>query len=212
MQGRTALRIAHSLGVHHQEIIMTWNRLRRAALPWLVCGALALGTVVLASPEVARADEGASGTLRDSSFHARPQMVSVFTGFLLNRFVSYGFPFTIGGRYYYPIVPTGFIPSLNDEFGIEGGLDFLFLFGHDTYAGFSIPIDAMWDFHFSPTFDAYAKLGFLFGNVFGSGYRYGGFWFDFRPAVGLRLKLTDTLYFRAEAGYPAIMAGLGFAF
>jgi hypothetical protein len=179
--------------------------------PWLLCGALALGAVALSSP-VAHAQEGEAGSLRDASFHARPQMVSIFTGFQLNRFVNYGFPLTIGGRYYFPIVPNGFIPSLNDEFGIEGGLDLLFLFGHKTFFGFGVPVDAMWDFHFSPKFDAYGKLGFLFGNMFGSGYRYGGFWFDFRPAVGMRFKINDVLYFRAEAGYPVIMAGLGFAF
>lgn len=189
---------------------MAWNRLRRAMAPWFLCGALALGALAL--PGVVHAQAGEAGSIRDSSFHARPQMVSVFTGFLVNRFDSYGFPFTIGGRYYFPIVPNGFIPSLNDEFGIEGGLDFLFLFGDQTYVGFGIPIDAMWDFHFSSRFDAYGKLGFLFGNVFGSGYRYGGFWFDFRPAVGIRFKINDLIYFRAEAGYPVIMAGLGFAF
>jgi hypothetical protein len=184
--------------------------------PWLLCGALALGAVALSSstlPQVAHAQEGEAGSIRDSSFHARPQMVSVFTGFLLNYFVDYGFPLTISGRYYFPIVPNGFIPSINDEFGIEGGLDLLFLFGHKTYFGFGVPVDAMWDFHFTPRFDAYGKLGFLFGDVFGDRYySHHGFWFDFRPAVGIRLKLNEMLYFRAEAGYPVIMAGLGFAF
>ena len=119
---------------------------------------------------------------------------------------------------YIPIVPNGFIPSLNDEFGLEFGLDFTFTFLSDTYAyrdqnvlvGFGIPADAMWDFHFSPRFDAYAKLGFVFGTVFSE--NYGGFWWTVRTAVGLRLKLNEVLYFRAEVGYPAIMAGLGFAF
>lgn len=164
----------------------------------------------------------AQDNLKDSSFHDRPQMVSVFTGFFLNRYLSEGVPYMIGGRYYYPIVPNGFIPSLNDEFGIEGGLDLLFLFGDNTHFGFNIPIEAVWDFHFSPTFDAYGKLGFMFGNVFADDYyyvggvrfgnSYGGFWFDPRFSVGLRLKVSESLYFRAEVGYPTIMAGLGFAF
>src|ERR1700759_2837168 len=106
---------------------MAWNRLRRALALWLWCGALAVALTAVASAGVAHAQE--AGSIHDSSPHARPQMVSVFPGFLVNRFDSYGFPLPIGGRYYFPIVPNGFIPSLNAEFGIEGGLHFLFLFG-----------------------------------------------------------------------------------
>jgi hypothetical protein len=91
-------------------------------------------------------------------------------------------------------------------------LDFTFLstrYTDSVLVGFGIPADAMWDFHFSAKFDAYAKLGFVFGTVFNSGY--DGFWWTFRSAIGLRLKLNESMYFRAEVGYPAIMAGLGFA-
>lgn len=158
---------------------------------------------------------GEPDSLKDASLKLRPQMISVFTGFQFGHFAGYGFPMVIGGRYYIPIVPNGFIPSLNDEFGLEFGLDFNFTFLADRYAdsvlfGFGIPAEAMWDFHFSPKFDAYAKVGFVFGSAFNSGY--GGFWWDFRTAVGLRLKLNDAMYFRAEVGYPTIIAGLGFAF
>jgi hypothetical protein len=165
------------------------------------------------APRSAAAQE--AGTIKDTSVHARPQMVSIFTGLHIGHFSGYGFPLVIGGRYYIPIVPDGFLPSINDEFGLEFGLDLDFTFLSGVYSdsvlvGFGIPADGVWDFHFSPRFDAYGKLGFVFGSVFNSGY--GGFWWTFRSAVGLRLKLNEALYFRAEVGYPAIMAGLGFAF
>ena len=154
-------------------------------------------------------------TLKDASPHMRPQMISAFTGFSFGHFAGYGFPMMLGGRYYIPIVKDGFLPTVNDEFGLEFGLDLNFTFLSDRYTdsvlfGFGIPAEAMWDFHFSPRFDAYAKVGFVFGSAFNSGY--GGFWWDFRTHVGMRLKLNDVMYFRAEVGYPNIMAGLGFAF
>lgn len=184
--------------------------LRVRALAFVLCGALAISAVSAATPSDVAAQE--PGTLKDDSPQDRPMMVSFFTGFLWDHFISYGFPLVLGGRFYFPIVPNGFIPSLNDEFGIEGGLDLLFLFGNSTYAGFGIPVEALWAFHFSPSFNAYAKLGFEFGTVFNSSRSYGGFWWDFRSLVGIRFRLTDLLYLRAEAGYPLIMGGLGFAF
>jgi hypothetical protein len=203
------------------------QRIRGALL--VVVGALTLASAARAqepAPETATttttttittthpSSADAAGGIKDTSLHARPQMISVFTGLHYGHFSGYGFPLLIGGRYSIPIVPDGFIPSLNDEFALEFGLDLDFTFLASRYqdsvlVGFGIPADAMWDFHFSAKFDAYAKLGFVFGSVFNSGY--DGFWWTFRSAVGLRLKLNEAMYFRAEVGYPAIMAGLGFA-
>jgi hypothetical protein len=198
----------------------------RIALRLAVTCALALGTLALAaSPQRAAAqDDGTPGTrqpggLMDQSLKLRPHMLSFFAGLHYGYLGGYGFPLTIGGRYYIPLVHEGFIPSLNDEFGLEFGLDLNIMFLSSFYAksestvfGFGVPVDAMWDFHFTPNFDAYAKLGLVLGNVFGSSlYGYGGFWWTIRSAVGLRYKLTDTMYFRAEVGWPAIIAGLGFA-
>lgn len=153
-------------------------------------------------------------SIKDASPHARPQMISAFTGLHYGHFAGYGFPMLLGGRYSIPIVPDGFLPTINDEFGLEFGLDLDITFLANRYAdsvllGFGVPADAYWDFHFSAKFDAYAKLGFVIGSVFNSGY--DGFWWTFRSAVGLRLKLNDVMYFRAEVGYPALLAGLGFA-
>ena len=169
----------------------------------------------------ASAQEGESGThapggLLDRSLQVRDMMVSAMAGFHYGYYANYGVPLTIGGRFYIPIVHEGFIPQLNDEFGIEFGLDLNIImlssiYTESTLFGFGVPVDVMWDFHITPNFDAYAKLGLVIGSNF-SKYSYGGFWWTIREAVGLRLKITEGLYFRAEAGFPAILAGLGFAF
>jgi hypothetical protein len=185
-----------------------------------LCTALTLAVgLALVAPQMAAAQEGggvhASGGLMDGSPQTRPLMLSFFTGIHYGYYVGSGFPLTLGGRFYIPLVHDGFIPPLNDEFGLEFGLDIDFTFlssnvRNDTLAlGFGIPIDVMWDFHISPNFDAYAKLGTVFGTYFGY---YGNFWFRVREAVGLRLKITEGLYFRAEVGYPSIIAGLGLSF
>jgi len=185
--------------------------------------ALALCALAVTAPESAAAQEGqtgvhAPGGLMDASPQERPMMLSFFTGINYGHYAFYGFPLTLGGRFYIPLVPDGFIPSLNEEFGLEFGLDFniTFLSSNYTYNdstlfGFGVPVDVLWDFHITPTFDAYAKLGLVIAHGF-SDRAYGGFWWTIREAVGLRLKITEGLYFRAEAGYPSIMAGLGLTF
>jgi hypothetical protein len=156
---------------------------------------------------------GEPDSLKDPGPHQRPHMVSAFTGFYFGTLSRAGFPMLIGGRYLLPLVADGFLPTLNDEFGLEFGLDLSFTFLSSRYSdtllfGFGVPVDAYWDLHISPRFDAYVKAGFSIGSGLGD---YGSFWWDFRTSVGLRLKLNDTMYFRAEVGYPTIMAGLGFA-
>jgi hypothetical protein len=184
--------------------------------------ALALCAFAAAAPKLASAqEEGQSGThapggLMDASPQARPMMLSFFTGFHYGHYAALGLPLTFGGRFYIPLVQDGFIPSLNDEFGLEFGLDFNITFLSSIYTessvfGFGVPVDVLWDFHITPNFDAYAKAGLVIGSVF-SDRTYGGFWWTIRSAVGLRLKITEGLYFRAEAGYPSIIAGLGFTF
>jgi hypothetical protein len=188
-----------------------------------VCAALTLALGVLAaSPRTAAAQATEEpGGLKDASPHERPMMLSFFTGINYGYYASYGFPLTLGGRFYIPLVRDGFIRTLNDEFGIEFGLDLNFdfisdryhtVYGYDsTIFGIAFPVEAMYDFHFTRTFDAYVKAGFIFGGDF-SDHLHDGFYFNFVSAVGLRWAMTDMLYLRAEAGYPWIKAGIGFAF
>ena len=131
-------------------------------------------------------------------------MLSVFTGFHFDARYGAGLPFALSGRYYYPIVPDGFSSALNDEFGIEAGLDLLLKLGSGD-AGIGLPVAGMYDLHFTDRFDAYAKLGFsVHVQRRARAYPYAAF--------GIRLKLNESLYFRAEAGYPLLLAGIGFAF
>jgi hypothetical protein len=200
-----------------------WIRLPRVRASSLACAALALALgcgVLLANEQVAHAQATEEpGGLKDPSPQQRPMMLSFFTGIEYGYYAYYGFPLNVGGRFYIPLVQNGFIPSLNDEFGIEFGLDFNFTFVSNTYSyyhsstvvGLAFPVEAMYDFHFTRTFDAYVKAGFQFGSDF-SDYLHDGFYFGFISAVGLRLKITEGMFFRAEAGYPWIKAGLGFAF
>ncbi|HEY2735837.1 MAG TPA: hypothetical protein VGI70_17690, partial [Polyangiales bacterium] len=62
-----------------------------------------------------------------------------------------------------------------------------------------------------PSLDAYVKAGLIFGGDF-SDHLHDGFYVYFMTTVGMRLKITPSMYFRAEAGFPWVKAGLGFAF
>ena len=182
--------------------------------------AIAIAACALSASPVAAQEEQsgthAPGGLMDESPQIRPMMLSFFAGLHYGHYAALGLPLTLAGRFYIPLVENGFIPPLNDEFGLEFGIDFNITFlssiyNESTLFGFGVPVDVLWDFHITPNFDAYAKLGLVLGSNF-SDFSYGGFWWTIREAVGLRLKITEGLYFRAEAGYPAIMAGLGFTF
>jgi hypothetical protein len=149
-------------------------------------------------PEAAAAG---GGGLKDMGTHHRPQMVSVFTGFHVAHYGGAGVPFALGGRYYYPLVPDGFGSSINDEFGIEAGLDLLV---RSKGLGMAMPVAGLYDLHFNDKFDGYVKLGFSLSV--GDKARVAPY-----AAVGMRLALSDSLYFRLEGGYPLVMVGLGFA-
>jgi hypothetical protein len=180
--------------------------------------ALALGASALSPSAVAAQATEQPGGLKDASPHDRPMMLTLWSGINWGYYAHYGFPLNIGARFYIPIVKDGFIPQVNDEFGIEFGADFNFVFvankydyGSNPIVGFAMPVEAMYDFHFTRSFDAYVKAGFMFGSDF-SNYLHDGFYVNFVSCAGIRLELTPGLYFRAEAGYPWLKAGIAFAF
>lgn len=149
-------------------------------------------------------DARAQGTLKDRGAHHRPQMLSALAGFHFDARYGAGLPMALSGRYYYPLIPDGFGSALNDEFGLEAGLDLLMKFGSGD-AAIGLPFAGLYDLHFTDKFDAYVKLGFsVHIHRKARPYPYAAF--------GIRLKLNETLYFRAEAGYPLLLAGIGFAF
>jgi len=119
-----------------------------------------------------------------------------------------GFPIGLSGRYYYPIVPDGFISSINDQFGLEAGVDFSVVFGGYIVPSLDIPIAARWDFHLTEAWTVFAKLGLGIGFSFWGSY-YNGYYgygapvrFVFESQVGAIYKINDTISLRAEIGYP----------
>lgn len=150
------------------------------------------------------ASASAQSTFKDRGSHRRPQMLSALAGFHFDSRYGAGFPMVLSGRYYFPIVPDGFGSTINDEFGLEAGLDLLLRFGSGD-AGIGLPFTGLYALHFTDRFDAYAKLGFTI-HVHRNAHVYP------YAAFGIRLKLNESLYFRAEAGYPLLLAGIAFAF
>jgi hypothetical protein len=156
------------------------------------------------------------GGLLDASAQRRPSMLSFFIGFPY-AYSYYGFPLGISGRYYAPVLHDGFIPTVNDSFGIEFGAD-LALYSRGGFATFlAIPIEAMWALHFFPKFAMYLKLGvaldFRLGRACNRNECYDGFGVGAYPigTLGFWYALSDVVRLRFELGYPWIKIGLGFA-
>ncbi len=159
--------------------------------------------------------KGSGGLLDKGTGHVRAPMLSFFLGVPYGGYYgstfgySYGFTLGLGLRFYIPIVKEGFLPMLNDSFGIEFGVDTGFVFGNYLGLAIGIPVEARWNFHIFPRLEAYAKLGFgigvlAIGNVYVYPYPVAN--------VGVLFKLNKVLYLRAEVGYPAVKIGLGLAF
>ncbi len=159
---------------------------------------------------------GQNSLLNTGTGHVRKPMLSFFVGVPFSYY-GYGtyvsaFSLGLGARFYIPIVKEGFLPMLNDSFGIEFGVDTIAVFGaygYGTGFAFAIPVEARWNFHIFQKLEAYAKvgagLGFFFGNYL---YPY------FIPVanVGVLFKLSEVISLRAEVGYPAVKIGIGIAF
>lgn len=188
--------------------------MRRTAMTLLLACSLA------AAP--ANAEESAvrsSGGLLDASTHKRPMLLSFFAGVPHAYWYYAGFPFGVGARFYIPLAHDGFIPKVNDEFGLEFGADFAGVAAGAFYGIFSLPIEVMWRFHMVDRLSLYAKLGAAieFG-VTGYYCSYGvcrnGVGVGAQPIgnVGLIFMATKTIALRLEAGYPWVKAGIGIAF
>lgn len=160
--------------------------------------------------------KGQNALLDKSTGHSRKLMLSFFLGIPFSYY-GYGayvsaFSLDFGMRFYFPIVKEGFLPMLNDSFGIEFGADTILVlggYGYNAAFALAIPIEARWNFHIFPRLEAYAKLGggvgFFFGNYL---YPYP----VFVVSTGILFKVNDVLWLRAEVGYPSLKVGLGLAF
>lgn len=161
-----------------------------------------------------------AGGLYDTGTHERPQMLSLF-GILP---WGYGFGFGAAARYGIPILHDGFIPSLNDSFGVEFGADFWFAsysYGYlganysYGYKGLLLPVEAMWSLHFTPQLSAYAKLGlgwnfYFWNDSVNNGLSGSGFWWN--GAWGVNYQLKEKLWLRGELGITGLKGGVGMSF
>ena len=92
-----------------------------------------------------------AGGLLDRGEHKRDMMVSAFVG--LPWYFGYGgFPLGVSGRFYLPLMHDGFIPPVNDSFGLEFGADFLAVFASfGTLVEIGIPAEVLWTFYLTPS-------------------------------------------------------------
>lgn len=184
--------------------------------------ALALAAVPAMAQEEGEASTGGggmrrSGYLLDRSSQSRQHMLSFFGG-IPYRYAGWGLPIGIGARYYLPLVHNGFIPPINDSFGLEFGADLSMGIGYNYVPlFFALPVEAMWNFHFTDRFAAYAKLGLAVEfNTYSWNSNVSGLYIGLSPVSGVGILFkpnpAGSFYLRAEVGYPWTKIGIGFGF
>lgn len=151
-----------------------------------------------------------SGYLLDRSDQERPMLLAIHAVLPYGSFFWGGFGLGVGGTFYIPLVKNGFIPPVNDEFGIDFGADLMFWPGYFAGVSISIPVSVLWTFHFTDTFAAYAKAGIAL-RIW-PGFTGGALWPDGVGAVGLNWMFSKGMGLRAEVGYPGLKVGLLIAF
>ncbi len=151
------------------------------------------------------------GTLLDSSSQSRHLLLSVHGVLPYGHFRYGGFPLGAGVSLYIPLVSNGFIPPVNDEFGIDFGADAIFFAGNrndSNVFALWVPVSVLWTFHFTQNFSAYLKAGVALRFWPGDSLPV---YPDFVGAVGLSWMFAHSVGLRVEAGYPGIKVGLLFA-
>jgi len=154
---------------------------------------------------------GPLNSITDTSVHTRDMDLSVML------WLPWYYGFGVGGvvRFEIPILPDGFIPSINDEFSLEPSFGVaVSSYGGESFTSLVPALYGIWSFNFSKEFRAYGGLGLGYniglysGNVSGLGYNY--FYWDL--CAGLFYRWTDALAFRAELGSQGLKAGISFFF
>lgn len=132
----------------------------------------------------------------------------------------YGFGIGVDARLSLPILPDGFIPSINDEFDLEPAFGIAYTnYNYAGYAGgygftnFTPALYGIWAFHFSREFRLYGGLGLGYNfAVYGGpgtvnpGVAASYVYFD--PVIGLNYKLNNNFGLRAEAGAQGLKGGI----
>jgi len=125
----------------------------------------------------------------------------------------YGWAAGAGAGLYIPLVKNGFISKLNDEFGIDFGVDALFHFGFTQPFDLLIPVGVRWQFHMLDNLELYAKLGVEVSLWFGAGAPgYGLYYWPVRPMfqVGAQWMFSQKVGLKLEIGYPGLRFGVLF--
>ncbi|MFT3713761.1 MAG: hypothetical protein QM817_39380 [Archangium sp.] len=165
-----------------------------------------------AEPESSSSGSGirAQGALLDASnYDTRPMVLSIHATLPYAHFWYGGFPIGAGASFYIPIVKNGFIPRLNDEFGIDFGADLIAYLGYAYPISIYLPVGVQWKFHILSNLEVYAKLAFLARIWFGYA---TPFLPDVNGAVGIHYMLSKSFGLKAEVGYPGLRAGIVLAF
>jgi hypothetical protein len=160
------------------------------------------------------------GTLRDSSEHTRPMMLSLQA--YLPWFNGLGFGGKLG--FEFPIVHQGFISSLNDYISIEpsfsiASVDYSYgidLEGFDADNNLTQLIPAVagiWSFHLSEEFRVYGSVALGFGFYTGDIYNDENINFFYGEVlVGLVYRVGGIFALRAEIGWRGLRGGVAFLF
>ena len=142
-------------------------------------------------------------------------MVSAFATWPYT-YLRFAAPFGFAARVYVPLVHDGFVPGLNESFGLELGADIAFTTTGNVGPFLVIPVETRWNWHLLSMLEGYLKLGVgveLFKeNICGITScftRFGGAP-AFVAALGTVMNLTPAIALRIEAGYPWLKIGLGF--
>jgi hypothetical protein len=167
------------------------------------------------APYAERYPQGPVGSITDTRRHTRDVDLSL----LLWLPYYYGFGFGGQVRLEIPVLPDGFIPAINDEFSLEPSFgmawtDYNYVDSRYDFVDFTPALYALWRFHFSTQFSAYACLG-LGINIGVANRPYAGFYptyFYWDPGVGISYKFTPGVALRAEIGAQGLKGGFSFYF
>lgn len=141
-------------------------------------------------------------TISDRRPHERPQHLSLSFGVWPPTSISSSIWYAI------PIVPNGFISSINDSFDIEFGAVIAGYFDGLDHGAVIPAVGGRWNFHVTHNFIPFVTLKLDMQLGFGPG---DPNLFGVDMTLGTLLRLSDWAYLRAELGYPqGIAVGVSF--
>jgi hypothetical protein len=157
-------------------------------------------------------ESGPPDSITDTSIHTRQSDLSVML------WLPWYYGFGVGGvvRYEIPILPDGFIPTINDEFSLEPSFGVAYSgYASVNFLDLNPALYGIWSFNFSKEFRAYfglglgANIGVYTGSIT-TGLNVTYFFWDI--CAGVFYKLSDSIALRGELGSQGLKAGVAFFF